>query len=152
MRWSGSLFADDVGIARTIEAGLIAKVECSSRADETLERAVLPSAPPSSGSRELAEKFAIDAELVCPPIKALQRAERRRVHSGVSSAYPCTVISTDFIKSRHRRAADPENPARSWVIVDEAHHLRLGQRAREGTSSGRYDMLREVARDHATGH
>jgi superfamily II DNA or RNA helicase len=137
------LIADDVGIGKTIEAGLIAKEMLEQ--GETKRLSVLCSPALAEQWRdELAEKFAIDAELVLPStIRALQRP--LRADESVFQRYPYTVISTDFIKSETRRAQFL-NTCPELVIVDEAHTcVSASERGRD--QQRRYDMLREVARD-----
>jgi SNF2 family DNA or RNA helicase len=112
------LIGDDVGIGKTIEAGLIAK--------EMLEQgeikgfSVLCSPALAKQWRdELADKFAIEPALVLPStITALSRPLRG--DESVFERHPFTVVSTDFIKSdRHRSQFLRKLP--DLVIVDEAH-------------------------------
>jgi superfamily II DNA or RNA helicase len=134
------LIADDVGIGKTIEAGLIL--------------------------RELVDRGEVDAfSVLCPPhlvdqwvgeLKARFGIETVPVTSGTASrlerglplaqtlfeAYPFTVVSLDYIKAEKRR----EGFARAcpdFVIVDEAH-------ACVGTHKGRqqrFELLSELARN-----
>ncbi|MXY90260.1 MAG: DEAD/DEAH box helicase [Gammaproteobacteria bacterium] len=112
------LIADDVGIGKTIEAGLIAR-ELLDRGEVERLAVICPPHLCEQWQRELAEKFSINAEVVRTGTAA--RLERGlRPDESVFEAYPYTVVSLDYIKSDRRRddflRACPE-----FVIVDEAH-------------------------------
>ena len=112
------LIADDVGIGKTIEAGLIAR-ELLDRGEVERLAVICPPHLCEQWQRELAEKFSINAEVV--RTGTATRLERGlRPDESVFEAYPCTVVSLDYIKSDRRRddflRACPE-----LVIVDEAH-------------------------------
>lgn len=112
------LIADDVGIGKTIEAGLIAR-ELLDRGEVERLAVICPPHLCEQWQQELAEKFSIEAEVVRTGTAA--RLERGlRPDESVFEAYPHTVVSLDYIKSDRRRddflRACPE-----LVIVDEAH-------------------------------
>ena len=125
------LIADDVGIGKTIEAGLIASETARAGRDATASRAVLAQRSPSSGGTNCARSSRIDAELVLPSTVDAAGARRCAPTSRCSSGYPYTVVSTDFIKSETRRAqflrTCPE-----LVIVDEAHTCVAAERRAGG--------------------
>nr|BBH92022.1 ATP-dependent helicase HepA [Thermogemmatispora argillosa] len=113
------LIADDVGIGKTIEAGLIARELLDRR--EVRRLAVL--CPPHLAEQwqaELREKFHIEAELVLSSTVA--QLERKLPERDLSlfEHYPFVIVSLDFIKADRRRdeflRTCPE-----LVIVDEAH-------------------------------
>ncbi len=112
------LIADDVGIGKTIEAGLIAR-ELIDRG-EIKQLAVL--CPPhlcEQWQQELAEKFSIEAEVVRTGTAA--RLERGlRPDESIFEVYPHTVVSLDYIKSDQRRS-DFLRACPELVLVDEAH-------------------------------
>ena len=125
------LIADDVGIGKTIEAGLLAR-ELIDRGEVQRLAVLCPPQLAEQWQDELAEKFHINAELVLP--NTVSRLERgARLDQSLFDIYPYVVISTDFIKSDRRREefirACPE-----LVIVDEAHTCAFG----EGTGRGRH--------------
>ncbi|MDR0285344.1 MAG: DEAD/DEAH box helicase [Propionibacteriaceae bacterium] len=137
------LIADDVGIGKTIEAGLVASELLAQGSAERL--AVL--CPPSLAEQwqaELREKFGLDAELVLSStVNRLQRG--LRYGESVFERYPVTIVSTDFIKADRRRD-DFLRAAPDLVIVDEAHTCVVddggaGSRAR----TQRYRLLEELA-------
>ncbi|CAM5583373.1 RNA polymerase-associated protein RapA [Streptomyces griseoloalbus] len=112
------LISDDVGIGKTVEAGLIAK-ELLAQGEAT--RLAVPRSPAlaEQWQAELREKFGIDAELVLA--STVSRLERNlELGQSLFDKHPFTIISTDFIKStRHREDFVKHCP--DLVIVDEAH-------------------------------
>lgn len=137
------LIADDVGIGKTIEAGLIAKELLATGAATGL--AVL--CPPhlaEQWQRELADKFHLDAELVLSSTAG--RIERRLgLHAGESlfDHHKITIVSLDFIKAaRHRD--DFLRSCPDLVIVDEAHTC-AGAAEGSGSKQQRYQLLTGLA-------
>ncbi len=137
------LISDDVGIGKTIEAGLIVRELLDRREADRL--AVL--CPPQLAAQwqaELREKFHIDAVQVLPStVRRLERERPRRLDQSIFDVYPHVVVSTDFVKSDRRRddflRACPE-----LVIVDEAHTC-----AESG--DGRGAVHPHARGDHASG-
>lgn len=112
------LIADDVGIGKTIEAGLIAK-ELLERGE--IQRLAVLCPPPlaEQWQSELYEKFHIEAELVLT--STVTRLERHcRVGESLFDLYPVVIVSMDFIKSDRRRE-EFFRTCPEMVIVDEAH-------------------------------
>ena len=142
------LVADDVGIGKTVEAGLIAR-ELLDRGEIRRIAVLCPPHLAEQWQRELAEKFQLEAELVLS--STIQRLERD-LPLGVSvfERHPFTVVSTDFIKAA-RRAEDFALKCPELVIVDEAHGCTLaGGGAPGGASRGRqqrHDLLRRLSAD-----
>ncbi|MEU5400180.1 DEAD/DEAH box helicase [Streptomyces sp. NPDC005963] len=142
------LISDDVGIGKTVEAGLIVKELLAQ--GEAIRLAVLCS--PSLAEQwqgELREKFGIDAELVLA--STVSRLERGlELGQSLFDRHPFTIISTDFIKStRHREDFVRHCP--DLVVVDEAHTCVAADEAQgpasSSTSQLRYELLRRVAAD-----
>lgn len=112
------LIADDVGIGKTIEAGLIAR-ELLDRGEVDRLTVLCPPPLAEQWQDELRDKFHIDAVVVLP-------GTARRLERGTSlgeslfDVYPFTVVSTDFIKSDRRRD-EFLRTCPDLVIVDEAH-------------------------------
>jgi len=143
------LIADDVGIGKTIEAGLIAS-ELLAQGDASRVAVLCSPALAEQWQRELRDKLGIDAELVLPSTAArLQRG--LMMNESLFQKHPFVVVSTDFIKA-HNRRSEFINHCPDLVIVDEAHSA-----VADGASGGarartqRYELLRDIARD-ATRH
>ncbi|MFD3355231.1 MULTISPECIES: DEAD/DEAH box helicase [Streptomyces] len=142
------LISDDVGIGKTVEAGLIAK-ELLAQGEATRLAVLCSPALAEQWQSELREKFAIDAELVLA--STVSRLERGlELGQSLFDKHPHTIISTDFIKStRHREDFVRHCP--DLVIVDEAHTcVAADDSARGGASAAsqlRYELLRRVSAD-----
>ena len=138
------LISDDVGIGKTVEAGLIASELLAQGSAEGL--AVLcPPALAEQWQGELRTKFGIDAELVLA--STVSRLERRLdLGQSLFDKYPHVVVSTDFIKSpRHRDDFVRHCP--DLVIVDEAHSCVAADDSASAQNQLRYELLRRVAAD-----
>ncbi|GAA3357402.1 hypothetical protein GCM10017744_027850 [Streptomyces antimycoticus] len=142
------LIADDVGIGKTVESGLIA-AELLAQGDARGLVVLCSPALAEQWRAELHGKFGIDARLVLPA--TIGRLERETPY-GQSVFRPdgTYVVSTDFIKSpRHREDFLRNCP--DLVIVDEAHTCVADSTARASarTSQQRYGLLRALADDSA---
>lgn len=134
------LIADDVGIGKTIEAGLILR-ELMDRGEVDGFSVLCPPHLVEQWVEELKSRFGIEAVAVTSGSAA--RLERGLpLAQTLFDAYPYTVVSLDYIKAEKRR----EGFARAcpdFVIVDEAH-------ACVGTHKGkqqRFELLAGLARD-----
>ncbi len=133
------LVADDVGIGKTIEAGLIAR-ELIDRGEIERLTVICPPHLCEQWQQELAEKFSIEAEVV--RTGTATRLERGlRPDESIFEVYPYTVVSLDYIKPDRRRhdflRACPE-----FVIVDEAHTC---VQSNTNTRHQRYQLLKGLA-------
>lgn len=139
------LIADDVGIGKTIEAGMILR-EMIDRSEVDRFTVLCPPHLVEQWVEELATKFDIDAVAVTSArVRSLERG--LALSESIFTAYPATVVSLDYIKSEGRRA-EFARACPQFVIVDEAHTCVGG---REGGTQQRYALLRELA-DHAARH
>ncbi|CAO5184388.1 DNA/RNA helicase, superfamily II, SNF2 family [Frankia sp. AiPs1] len=134
------LIGDDVGIGKTVEAGLIAK-ELLAQGDATGLTVLCAPALAEQWQRELAEKFAIEAELVLT--STATRLERLSGEKSIFEKFPFTVVSTDFVKADRRRDIVARGCA-DLVIVDEAHTVVGGPSV---DRHQRYDLVRRIAAD-----
>ena len=134
------LVADDVGIGKTIEAGLILR-EYIDRGEIDRFSILCPPHLVEQWTAELETKFAINATPVTA--SAAARLERDLPNTiSVFEAYPFTVVSLDFIKSQ-RRLDDFLRACPAMVVVDEAHAAVSGGRGHHQ----RFNLLRKLADD-----
>ena len=134
------LIADDVGVGKTIEAGLIAR-ELYDRGE--LDRfAVL--CPPQLVDQWTAELHTLfDFDPVAVTAASAARLERGLPPSQtLFDAYPCTVVSLDYIKADKRRESFAQ-ACPPLVIVDEAHACVGGERGKHQ----RYELLQRLSAD-----
>lgn len=138
------LISDDVGIGKTVEAGLIAAELLA--LGEARGLAVLCSpALAEQWARELREKFGLDAELVLA--STARRLERSLIgDESIFQRYPVTVVSTDFIKSDRRRH-EFLRTCPDLIIVDEAHTAVADGGPGGKARTQRYDLVRDLADD-----
>ena len=132
------LIADDVGIGKTIEAGLILR-ELIDRGEIARFAVLCPPHLVEQWVGELAEKFDIDAT---PVTAASAPRLERELPPGISlfDAHPFTVVSLDYIKADRRRD-EFARVCPAMVVVDEAHAC-VGT---EGGRQQRYGLLQRLA-------
>lgn len=112
------LIADDVGIGKTVEAGLIAR-EMLDRGEVKGMAVLCPPHLAEQWQVELRDKFHIETELVLA--STATRLERNLgVGESLFEHYRNVVVSMDFIKGDRRRD-DFLRTCPELVIVDEAH-------------------------------
>ncbi len=139
------LIADDVGVGKTIEAGLIAR-ELLDRG-EALRLAVL--CPPylcDQWQKELWEKFHLDAVVIRAGTVA--RLERQTPPDrSIFAHFPCFVASIDLVKGERYRAAFVQH-CPDLLIVDEVHGAARPPSSRSGHGQQqRHELLKKLARD-----
>lgn len=137
------LIADDVGIGKTIEAGLIV-TELLAQGDARRVAVLCSPALAEQWQAELRDKFAIDAELVLPST-VTRLTKGLLLNESLFDKYPYVVVSTDFIKSPSRRQ-EFINHCPDLVVVDEAHGA-VADSVAHGARTQRYDLLRGLAKD-----
>lgn len=138
------LISDDVGIGKTIEAGLIASELLAQ--GEAKGLAVLCSpALAEQWQEELRAKFGIDAELVLS--STVTRLERDLdMGQSLFDRHRHVIVSTDFIKS-YRHRDDFVRRCPDLVIVDEAHTCVAADDTASQQSQRRYELLQRIAED-----
>jgi superfamily II DNA or RNA helicase len=134
------LIADDVGVGKTIEAGLIVR-ELMDRGEIGRLAVLCPPHLVEQWQAELLQRFNIQATALTAA--SASRVERGLPH-GVSlfDHHPVIVVSLDYIKSeRHREhflSIAPE-----CVVVDEAHTCATGGAGKQL----RFELLQRLAAD-----
>ncbi len=134
------LIADDVGIGKTVEAGLIVR-ELLDRGELDKFAVLCPPHLVEQWTEELRTKFDIDAVAVTAASAA--RLERDLPTSQtLFDAYPYTVVSLDYIKADKRRDSFAQS-CPPLIVVDEAHACVGGEKGRHQ----RYELLQRLAAD-----
>jgi superfamily II DNA or RNA helicase len=135
------LIADDVGIGKTVEAGLIVR-ELIDRGEVKRFAVLCPPQLAEQWQGELNNKFHLDAELVLPgTVSRLEKA--CRMNQSVFDRFPHVIVSTDFIKADRRRD-DFVRDCPELVIVDEAHTCARAGDGR-GARHQRHQLVRQLA-------
>ena len=134
------LIADDVGIGKTIEAGLIAR-ELIDRGEVARLAVLCPPHLVEQWQGELQNRFNLQA--VALTSASASRIERDLPHGvGLFDQHPIVVVSLDYIKSeRHREhflSIAPE-----CIIVDEAHTCASSGAGKQL----RFELLQRLAKD-----
>ena len=134
------LIGDDVGIGKTIEAGMIAR-ELLDRGEINRFAVLCPPHLVDQWVQELDDRFHIKAVAVTAASAA--RLERGLpLTDNIFTVHPYTVVSLDYIKSDRRRG-DFANRCPELVIVDEAHTCAGNDAGRHQ----RHDLLRLLSAD-----
>jgi len=134
------LIADDVGIGKTIEAGLILR-ELIDRGEVARFTVLCPPHLVDQWVGELSRKFDIDA--IAVTAASAPRLERELPpDASLFDANPFTVVSLDYIKADRRRD-EFARVCPPMVLVDEAHAC-VGT---EGGRHQRFGLLRTLAAD-----
>ena len=139
------LIADDVGVGKTIEAGMIAR--------ELLDRGIArrlcvlcPAHLCDQWERELRQKFAIEAAVVRPSSVARLERELPRQDLSIYEHYPHLIASIDFVKAERHRGPFLRT-APDLVIVDEAHGAARPPGDRERSQHQRHELVHALAGD-----
>ena len=136
------LVADDVGIGKTIEAGLIAR-EFLDRGEVQRLAVLCPPHLCDQWQRELREKFHIDAVVVrSGTVSRLERSLPAGDHH-IFGFYRHIIVSLDYAKSDRRRASFLTH-CPDLVIVDEAHTCARPS-GRSESQQMRHQLVREIA-------
>jgi len=134
------LIADDVGIGKTVEAGLIVR-ELMDRGEVSRLAVLCPPHLVEQWQGELLSRFNMQA--IALTSASASRVERELPHGvGLFDHYPIVVVSLDYIKSeRHREhflSIAPE-----CIIVDEAHTCASSGAGKQL----RFELLQRLAKD-----
>lgn len=144
------LVADDVGLGKTIEAGMVA-LELIIRHRTRKIFIVCPASLQMQWKEQMREKFGLDFRIVESNLmRELRR--KRGIHVNPWSHFPRLITSIDFLKRERplrlfrELLPGPDEPAfpRKFdlMIVDEAHNCAPSGRGRYATDSLRTQALR----------
>jgi ERCC4-related helicase len=147
------LIADDVGLGKTIEAGMvISELVIRHRARRVL--IVCPAALQIQWMEQMRDKFGLEFRIVDAALmKDLRR--RRGIHVNPWTHFPRLITSIDFLKRERplrlfKETLPSENesiyPRRYDILVlDESHNCAPSGRGKYATDSLRTDAIRSLA-------
>ena len=144
------LIADDVGLGKTIEAGLVVQ-ELLARQRARRVLILCPASLQSQWQEEMREKFALDFRIVNREyINNLRR--EYGVHANPWASYPRLIASIDFLKREHHLEAfqqslqNRDGSQSDWdlLILDEAHNVSPSGKGKYVRDSDRTQMLRHI--------
>lgn len=147
------LIADDVGLGKTIEAGMVAlELIIRHRARKIL--VVCPSSLQIQWKEQMRDKFGLDFRIVNSDLmKDLRR--KRGIHVNPWNHFPRLITSIDYLKRERPLRMfretlpgpnDPIYPRKfDLLIVDEAHNCAPSGRGKYATDSLRTKALRTLA-------
>ena len=145
------LIADDVGLGKTIEAGLVIQ-ELLLRHRARSVFVVCPASLQEKWRVEMLEKFGLEFKIVNTDyVKELRRA--RGIHANPWTSFPRLIASVDWIKSGEplRMLRDVLPVRASYprkfdiLVVDEAHNVAPAGSAHYALESQRTQFIRKIA-------
>lgn len=146
------LIADDVGLGKTIEAGMvILELIIRHRARRVL--VVCPAGLQIQWQDQMRDKFGLDFRIVDSELMKTLRRERG-IHANPWSHFPRLITSIDFLKRERPlrlfketlpAEGEPLYPRRyDILLVDEAHNCAPSGRGKYATDSMRTQALRSL--------
>ena len=147
------LIADDVGLGKTIEAGLVVQ-EMILRHRVRSVLIICPSSLQIQWQEEMRDKFGLDFRIIdSESVSQLRR--KRGIHVNPWSHFPRLITSIDYLKRERPLRAyketlptgdEPTYPrAYDLLIVDEAHNVAPSGRGKYATDSMRTLAIRTLA-------
>ncbi|GLV59776.1 helicase SNF2 family protein [Dictyobacter sp. S3.2.2.5] len=147
------LIADDVGLGKTIEAGLVAQeLIIRHRARKIL--IVCPAALQVQWRDQMRDKFGLEFRIVDSELMRSLRRERG-LHVNPWKHFPRLITSIDFLKRERPlrlftealpAAGEPLYPRRfDLLILDEAHNIAPSSQGKYATDSQRTAAIRRLA-------
>lgn len=145
------LIADDVGLGKTIEAGLVIQ-ELLVRHRARTVLVVCPSSLQLKWQVEMSEKFGLEFRVV--DTEYLKRLRREQgIHANPWTSFPRLITSMDWMKSGEalRLIKDVLPPHITYprkfdiLVVDEAHNVAPAMATRYALESQRTSLIRRIA-------
>lgn len=145
------LIADDVGLGKTIEAGLVVQ-EMIVRHRARTVLIVCPASLQVKWRNEMHEKFGLEFRIVDTEFVKLLRRERG-IHANPWSSFPRLITSMDWMKSGDglRLIKDILPPHTTYprkfdiLVIDEAHNVAPSAASRYALPSQRTRLVRTIA-------
>jgi superfamily II DNA or RNA helicase len=129
------LLADDVGLGKTVEAGLILQ-ELSARRRANRVLVVCPAGIMNQWRQELERRFSFKFAIFDSD-SIHERRKELEIGSNPWAVESRVIASMDFVKRREGAFRDLSSTKWDVVIVDEAHHLAAGRNADDVTDRHR---------------
>lgn len=145
------LIADDVGLGKTIEAGLVIQ-EMLLRHRARTVLIICPASLQLKWQDEMQEKFGLEFKIVNTDyVKNLRR--ERGIHANPWTSFPRLIVSQDWIKGgeglrllRETIPAKATYPRKfDMMVIDEAHNVAPSGSAHYAMASQRTKVIREIA-------
>ena len=145
------LIADDVGLGKTIEAGLVIQ-EMLLRHRARSVFIVCPASLQEKWRLEMLEKFGLEFKVINTEyIKKLRR--ERGIHANPWDSFPRIIVSMDWVKSgeglRAMRDILPTIPSYprkfDMLVIDEAHNVAPAAGANYAMASFRTNFIRLIS-------
>lgn len=145
------LIADDVGLGKTIEAGLVIQ-ELILRHRARTALIICPAPLQQKWKEEMHEKFGLNFEIIDTEyVKGLRRT--RGIRANPWTSYPRMITSLDWIKlERPLRMLKDALPSTigyprpfDMLVIDEVHNVAPAASGRYATDSLRTQAIREIA-------
>ncbi len=145
------LIADDVGLGKTIEAGLVIQEMLARRRIRRI-LIICPASLQQQWKDEMQDKFQLEFRIIDRDHMQQLRREYG-MHVNPWDSYPRLITSMDFLKREQPMRLFQESlqqknsPLRDWdlLIVDEAHNVAPSGRSHYAIDSDRTRMLRTIA-------
>jgi len=144
------LIADDVGLGKTIEAGLVLE-EMIARGRVHKVLIVTPASLTLQWQSEMAEKFQLDFKIIDRDYVLKLRREFG-VSANPFTSYPRLIISMDYfkrdqVKSLFDQSLKTKKSLKSWdmLIIDEAHNFAPSGKQHYIKDSDRTKLLKHIA-------
>lgn len=144
------LIADDVGLGKTIEAGLVLE-EMIARGRVHKVLIVTPASLTLQWQSEMAEKFQLDFKIIDRDYLLKLRREFG-VSANPFTSYPRLIISMDYfkreqVKSLFDQSLKTKKSLKSWdmLIIDEAHNFAPSGKQHYIKDSDRTKLLKHIA-------
>jgi superfamily II DNA or RNA helicase len=147
------LIADDVGLGKTIEAGLVVQ-EMILRHRVRSVLIICPSSLQVQWKEEMRDKFGLEFRIIDSEAISLLR-RKRGIHVNPWSHFPRLITSIDFLKRerplRTFRETLPSGDQPTYpraydlLIIDEAHNMAPSGRGKYATDSMRTQAIRSLA-------
>lgn len=145
------LIADDVGLGKTVEAGLVVQEMLLRHRARTVV-VVCPASLCLKWQREMADKFGLEFRIVDAELVRRLRRERG-LAANPWKHFPRLIVSVDWLKrpramSLLRDVLPPTHTyprAFDMLVIDEVHNVAPSGRGRYATDSQRTKAIRELA-------